>query len=166
MATSPFGKAFAAARKSGEKTFEFNGKKYTTELASEAKQPSVGGKVTGEYKSRAPYGDRGNTMTEKNQVRRDMSSRMDEIDRETQGDAMAMKYVPRDRYSRQGQSELSENYKPRRTPESLTSTDKPGTSTRYENEDATSETFKKGGSTFRSSANGIAQRGKTRGKFV
>lgn len=31
MATSAFGKAFAAARKAGEKTFEFNGKKYTTE---------------------------------------------------------------------------------------------------------------------------------------
>ena len=31
MATSAFGKAFAAARKAGDKTFEFNGKKYTTE---------------------------------------------------------------------------------------------------------------------------------------
>jgi hypothetical protein len=31
MATSNFGKAFAAARKSGQKTFEFNGKKYSTE---------------------------------------------------------------------------------------------------------------------------------------
>jgi hypothetical protein len=37
-------------------------------------------------------------------------------------------------------------YKPRRTPESLSSTRKPGTDVNYENEDATSETFKKGGS--------------------
>lgn len=129
MATSEFGKAFAAARKAGDKTFEFKGKKYTTQLASETEQQSVGGKAKpGEYKTRAPYSDRGRTMTEDNYVRRDMSKRMDEIDRETNGDVTAM------------------NYKPRRTPGALTETDKPGTATRYENEDATSETFKKGGS--------------------
>ena len=33
MATSEFGKAFRAARSSGDKTFTFNGKKYTTEMA-------------------------------------------------------------------------------------------------------------------------------------
>ena len=33
MATSAFGKAFREARASGDKTFMFNGKKYTTELA-------------------------------------------------------------------------------------------------------------------------------------
>lgn len=33
MARSEFGNAFAEARKSGLKTFEFKGKKYTTELA-------------------------------------------------------------------------------------------------------------------------------------
>jgi hypothetical protein len=50
---SEFGQAFAAARKAGEKTFEFKGKKYGTKLASEVEQPSVGGKVkAGEYKSR------------------------------------------------------------------------------------------------------------------
>jgi hypothetical protein len=75
-----------------------------------------------------------------------MYDRMKEIDQETQGDVMAMRN------------------KPRRTPEPLTETNKPGTSTRYENEDATSETFKKGGSVS-SRADGIAQRGKTRGKM-
>jgi hypothetical protein len=35
MATSEFGKAFAAARKSGEKSFEFNGKKYNTRTADD-----------------------------------------------------------------------------------------------------------------------------------
>lgn len=34
---SPFGKAFREARQRGDKTFEFNGKKYTTELAGEKK---------------------------------------------------------------------------------------------------------------------------------
>ena len=33
MATSAFGKAFREARASGDKTFTFNGKKYTTDLA-------------------------------------------------------------------------------------------------------------------------------------
>ena len=36
--TSRFGAAFAAARRAGDKTFEFNGKKYTTEMASEKKK--------------------------------------------------------------------------------------------------------------------------------
>jgi hypothetical protein len=35
MATSEFGKAFAAARKSGAKVFEFNGKKYNTRTADD-----------------------------------------------------------------------------------------------------------------------------------
>jgi hypothetical protein len=35
MATSEFGKAFAAARKGGEKEFTFNGKRYNTRTADE-----------------------------------------------------------------------------------------------------------------------------------
>ena len=150
MATSAFGKAFSTARKAGQKTFEFNGKKYHTRTAEESEQPSVGGKVKpGEYKTRAPYSDRGRTMMEDNYVRRDMKDRMDVIDREAQGDDVALKYTPR------------------RKPEALTSTDKPGTSTRYENEEATSETFKRGGKVGAASrrADGIAQRGKTRGRM-
>lgn len=40
---SNFKQAFASARKAGDKTFEFNGKKYTTELASEKSSPKSGG---------------------------------------------------------------------------------------------------------------------------
>lgn len=151
MATSEFGKAFAAARKAGDKTFEFKGKKYTTQLASEAEQPSVGGKAKpGEYKTRAAYSDRGRDMMERNYVRRDMADVDARLDRETTG----------------LKTELA--YKPRRTPEPLTSTDKPGTATRYENEEATSEGFKKGGkvSSASSRGDGIAQRGKTKGRMV
>ena len=96
MALSEFGKAFAAARKAGDKMFTFKGKKYNTKLASEVEQPSVGGKAKpGEYKTRAPYSDRGRTMMEDSYVRRDMKDRMDVIDRETQGDELSMRYVPR-----------------------------------------------------------------------
>ena len=41
-----FGNAFAMARKSGDKTFEWRGKKYTTELASEKPKASVKSKET------------------------------------------------------------------------------------------------------------------------
>ena len=36
-----FGQAFAAARKAGDKTFMFGGKKYTTETKGEAKKPTA-----------------------------------------------------------------------------------------------------------------------------
>ena len=41
-----FGNAFAMARKSGDKTFEWRGKKYTTEMASEKPKASVKSKET------------------------------------------------------------------------------------------------------------------------
>lgn len=41
MAKSSFGRAFAAARRAGKKTFSWNGKKYTTELAKTPKTTSV-----------------------------------------------------------------------------------------------------------------------------
>ena len=41
-----FGNAFAMARKSGDKTFEWRGKKYTTELASDKPKASVKSKET------------------------------------------------------------------------------------------------------------------------
>lgn len=153
---SEFGQAFSDARKSGMKTFEFKGKKYGTKLASEVEQSSVGGKPkAGEYKTRGQYGDKDQSLKDKNYVRRDMGSRMDEIDRETQGDfSTAM------------------NYKPRRTPESLTTTSKPGTRTNYENEDATSETFKRGGKVKGYAKGGVTRadgcitKGHTKGRVI
>ena len=43
---SPFENAFARARASGKDVFEFEGKKYTTKLASEVKPYKKGGLVT------------------------------------------------------------------------------------------------------------------------
>ena len=63
----------------------------------------------------------------RNYVRRDMKDRMDVIDRETQGDFL--RAMPD---------------KPRRTPEPLSSTRKPGTNVNYENTD-TSDMMKRGG---------------------
>ena len=109
MATSSFGKAFRAARAAGEKTFTFNGKKYTTDLAPD---PNSVTKSVGEEPE---FG----------------------------------KQVPR------------------RTPGPLTDVDVPGTRTRYENKEDSDMTYAKGGSVSASKrADGIAQRGKTRGTMV
>ena len=98
--------------------------------------------------AKAQLGIDDSTALDRNYVRRDMKDRMDVIDRETQGDFLtAMKQ------------------KPRRAPEPPpTSIRKPGTNVNYENEDATSETFKKGGRVSSASkrADGCAVRGKTR----
>ena len=128
---SEFGQAFADARTRGEKEFTFKGKKYHTRTADEEEQPSMpvaGGKPKpGEY------------------VRRDFKQRMDEIDRETAGEATAAKY------------------KPRRSEYTLSDATRPGTRVTYDNPEADMPTFAKGGSAS-SRADGIAKRGRTRGK--
>lgn len=138
MATSAFGKAFREARNAGDKTFMFNGKKYTTQLASEVEQPSVGGKAKFDAEGRKPRDE---------YVRSGRKS----FNTETE-------FVPPD----------MSGYKPRRTPKDLTEVSMPGTRTNYENPDATSETFKSGGKVRSASAraDGIATKGKTRGKIV
>lgn len=90
--------------------------------------------------------------------------------------------APADQKSVGGKLKMGE-YKPRREPEPLTSTDKPGTRTRYENEDTSDMTYKRGGSVKPSKmggvktakpsmgsaskrADGIATKGKTRGKYI
>jgi hypothetical protein len=147
MATSAFGKAFREARASGDKTFTFNGKKYTTEMAPE-EQKSVGGKPKmGASVPRDSYTRRGEIMTSKNAK-------------------------PRDEYVRSGQ----QSFDTEREPEPLAAPNKPGTSTRYENTDTSDMTYKRGGkvkkmasggmtSKASSRGDGIAQRGKTRGKM-
>jgi hypothetical protein len=144
MATSEFGKAFRAARSSGDKTFTFNGKKYTTEMAP-AEQKSVGGKPKmGEYVPRDSDTRKGEIMTSKNAK-------------------------PRDEYVRSGQK----SFDTEREPEAAASTNKPGTNISYENTDTSDMSMKRGGKVKKmasggsasSRADGIATKGKTRGKM-
>lgn len=92
---------------------------------------------------------------DRNYVRRDMKSRMDEIDRETQGDVL--RAMPD---------------KPRRTPEPLTSTRRPGTNVNYENTDTSDMSMKRGGKVKGyakggvTRADGIAKRGHTKGRMI
>lgn len=138
MATSPFGKAFREARAAGDTTFMFNGKKYNTKLASDIEQPSVGGKLTPGENKARDLYTRSGRAT---------------VDKQDEESAKAASMAA---------------YKPRREPKAMTEVTKPGTSTNYENEDATSETFKRGGKVGSASkrADGIAMRGKTRGTMV
>ena len=144
MATSAFGKAFREARSAGDKTFMFNGKKYTTDMAP-AEQKSVGGKPKmGAYVPRDSDTRKGEIMTSKNAV-------------------------PRDNYVRSGQK----SFDTEREPEAAASTNKPGTNISYENTDTSDMSMRHGGAVKKmasggsasSRADGIATKGKTRGKM-
>ena len=151
MATSEFGKAFREARASGDKTFTFKGKKYTTDLAP-AEQKSIGTKSKmGEYVPRDSDTRKGEIMTSKNAV-------------------------GRDNYVRSGQK----SFDTEREPEALAAPNKPGTNVRYENTDVSDMSMKRGGAVKKmnmggmgyakggsasSRADGIAVKGKTRGKM-
>ena len=144
MATSGFGKAFREARAAGDKTFTFNGKKYTTEMAPE-EQKSVGGKPKlDKYVPRDSDTRKGEIMTSKNAK-------------------------PRDEYVRSGQK----SFDTEREPEALASTNKPGTNISYENTETSDMSMKRGGKVKKMSnggsassrADGIAIKGKTRGKM-
>jgi hypothetical protein len=144
MATSEFGKAFREARASGDKTFTFKGKKYTTDLASDEAQ-SVGGKPKlDKYVPRDADARKGEIMTSKNAV-------------------------GRDNYVRSGQK----SFDTEREPEALASPNKPGTNISYENTETSDMSMKRGGAVKKmasggsasSRADGIAIKGKTRGKM-
>jgi len=151
MATSEFGKAFREARASGDKTFTFKGKKYTTDMAPD-EQKSIGGKPKlDKYVPRDSDTRKGEIMTSKNAV-------------------------GRDNYVRSGQK----SFDTEREPEALASPNKPGTNISYENTDVSDMSMKRGGAVKKmnmggmgyskggsasSRADGIATKGKTRGKM-
>ena len=107
MATSAFGKAFAEARKAGDKEFSFNGKLYTTAMKGESKAP--GGREPVHVDAEAGMSRGRNDY---------VTSGKKSFDTETE-------FVPPN----------MDNYVPRRTPKPLTEVMKPGTRTNYESED-------------------------------
>jgi hypothetical protein len=58
-----FGAAFAAARKAGQKTFEFKGKKYTTELAKPKAKPKADASRANEIPPSPKQKDEGKTAS-------------------------------------------------------------------------------------------------------
>jgi hypothetical protein len=89
MAISEFGKAFREARAAGDKTFTFNGKKYTTDLAPE-EQKSVGGKPKlDEYVPRDSDTRKGEIMRSKNATPRDSFAKKSRIEERAMREANA-----------------------------------------------------------------------------
>jgi hypothetical protein len=89
MAISEFGKAFREARASGDKTFTFKGKKYTTDMAP-AEQKSVGGKPKlDEYVPRDSDTRKGEIMRSKNAIPRDSFAKKSRIEERAMREANA-----------------------------------------------------------------------------
>lgn len=134
---STFKDAFAAARKSGDKTFEFGGKKYTTEMAS-----SKPAKVT----------DTGDEVSRLAGIRPKPAPRQQETMQDRADRYVAKRAAQR---AEEAASKPSERYS--------------GPTSRPRASDQTfmgSLKFSKGGSTASKRADGIAQRGKTKGRMV
>lgn len=168
MATSEFGSAFAAARKAGDKTFEFKGKKYTTETAEES----------GAAKKEA----RNASMRKQS----DMISALQSAERNAPADtsALARKKMAEatkaavDKYKYADSEESMGGYKPRFNPAGMapktTEGARPTASSdgMFTDEDRAMKrggkvkTYASGGSVSASRrADGIATKGKTRGKI-
>ncbi len=144
---SSFKDAFAAARKGGEKTFEYNGKKYTTELASAPakKAPTTSGP--------------GRTTTPvRKLVQETMADRA-----EGYGKKRAAARAADTAASAAKESTAAETARLRQRNMPASKFD----ASKVDSKTLLPKKMAFGGSTgsFRSSANGIAQRGKTRGKM-
>ena len=154
MATSEFGKAFRSARTAGDKTFTFKGKKYTTDLAPE-EQKSVGGKPKmGAYVPRDSDTRKGEIMTSKNAVPRDeyVRSGQRSFYRETEpSEIMA------NRYRDMGMDKMAEK-SPYEDDEMMG-----GVKGGYKRGGAVKKMASGGSASSR--ADGIATKGKTRGKM-
>ena len=149
-----FGQAFKAARKAGDGTFTWRGKKYTTELASEKKKPQPEKEVDPDFL----LGEKGNPLGEGVRAGR---SKLDP----TTGRATTLAKGP----TRTMRADEFTG-RARKVPEEYLSDNKYPTMMRRE---SPAFNMKRGGAVKKYSgggsaskrADGIAQRGKTRGKM-
>lgn len=133
---STFKEAFAAARKAGDKMFEFGGKKYTTEMGSS--KPS---KVT-------DTGDElGRLMSRSKPPMRQQETMQDRADRYV---AKRAAQRAEDAAAKSSERSGGPTSRPRASDQAFMGSLK----------------FSKGGNTASKRADGIAQRGKTRGRIV
>jgi hypothetical protein len=139
MATSAFGKAFRAARDSGDKEFEFEGKKYNTKYKEEASAPA---KKAEPEKKAAPTKDTSNYSNE---------------GRSTSAPA-----------AKPDVTKMSANERTKQSIESNLSSARAGsgpTDTRSVGQRLRAAFGMKSGGSASSRADGIATKGKTRGKM-
>ena len=161
MAMSAFGKAFSEARKAGEKTFEFQGKTYTTRTAEEE---------AGEKKSRSDSSMRkkSDDVVALGRAERNMPT---ETTPEARAALFAMRKKAESDYANADNEENMRSYVPRFNPAGAAPKMTPGArgprpfQSLVPEEDYTN--MKKGGKVSASSrGDGIAQRGKTKGTIV
>ena len=170
-----FGQAFAAARKRGDKTFEFNGKKFTTQVKGETKKPKAA-TTRGPSRGTQDEGDAGEEAARKAKEAkmakaREMRKQTDPGDvpadvRRTQEASAKSKRRDMTGFA---QMPFSEQMK------YLSTKGKEGTgfktkegSTKKKDEMGDYTPFKKGGKVSSASkrGDGIAMRGKTKGRMV
>jgi hypothetical protein len=159
MALSKFGQAFRDARESGEKTFMFNGKEYSTRTAEEE----------GSSKAREASARRSADVERKRQIA-EIAGRSSAGKLTPAVDAAGRGYQAA-KESAAGEDAMS-GYKPRYTPPMAAPKWNEGSTGSKRNlatEDTSADTdteFKKGGKVSASRrGDGIAKRGKTRGKI-
>ena len=158
MATSSFGKAFKAAREAGDTEFEFGGKKYNTKYKEESESPSKKAPTDLEKKGEAAAYLKNAQQTAGSETSDLAKAKIKEA---SESAARSYETAQKD--------ESMKNYKPRYTPPA--STPKTTQGATYNKKPYMPEevdmTFKKGGSVSSASkrGDGIAQRGKTRGKM-
>ena len=156
MATSEFGKAFAAARKAGDKSFEFNGKKYTTKTAED---------VSKEKKGEMETAQRGRSDMMRDLTKAEKEAPAGTSDLAKKKIAEAKRKVT-ENYATAQKAEDMKGYKSRAgvregSPVApKTTVSKPAAKKPYEPEEV-NMSFRKGGS-----INGIAKRGLTKCKTV
>jgi hypothetical protein len=153
MATSEFGKAFAAARKAGDKTFEFNGKKYTTKTAEDVAKEK-------KESSNAKQRDRSDMIVALTKAEKDAPKETTPLAKQKIAEA---KRKVTEEYATAGKDEDMKAYKPRPTPGARApkqTVSKPAAKKPYMPEQPEMN-YAKGGK-----INGIAKRGLTKCKMV
>jgi len=157
MATSEFGKAFRAAREAGDKTFEFGGKKYNTKLKEETSAPAKKAPTELEKKrDMAAY--LGNAKQTADSGTSDLAK--SKIKEASESAARSYETAQKD--------ESMKNYKPRYTPPASAPKTTEGAtySKKLYMPEEVDMTYKKGGVVSASRrGDGIAQRGKTKGRM-
>lgn len=138
-----FKEAFAEARRGGGKTFEWNGKKYTTEMAG-ASKPAGRSAVTDTGDDMSRMAARASTAAKKKPAYETRYDRMNRLNRE--------EAAARETSRPKGQDRIMRNTRAGAT----------------DSKTLLPTGMKKGGSVSKASgrADGIAQRGKTKGRLV
>ena len=167
MATSAFGKAFREARASGEKEFTFNGKKYNTNLASD---PTMGNARSKAAQDAADAIDPGDMRTrEMGRTRGGPSYDSAGKPSNAGPDVLSSNYSRNTRTGATAKMLKDDAKKPTSKEDYMQSREQYKTA----QDESEPSTFRKGGAVKKyaaggsvsSRADGIAQRGKTRGRM-